>query len=203
MKRFLFTLLCISVCAPMVSAEHKITPVFYVGGGPGIMLAPTDTKVDNNLGVGLSAGVGFSINSKVEFVGRISFYKHKFNSWAPSTMGWLRDESDYSIPNSELDVMTLGLDIKYLFALASNTRSRFYLVNGFGVGILNLDENPRVYGLNIGNRETNAFLSSGAGYNHMISSRVSIWFETRVSVLLVQLDHIVTLPINAGLKVDF
>lgn len=200
MTNLLLTIAIITICALPVTANQKITSVFYLGGGQGTLVAPVHVSAYRGTQFGFSGGVGISVNERFEVIGRVSFDKFLIGD----QYNWRSFPEYYGSSRYNLgwNILTFGLDFKYPFKLSR--KASLFLVHGAGVAIRMTNEDSFSSYVIVGSYDgTKPYFTTGAGVDFMVTSMVGVWIETRVVAVLTDGESIVSLPVKAGVKLAF
>lgn len=203
MKKLVVILAVLCMCATLASAQHKMKPVVYVGGGIGMPLSPSVFSDYWKMGYGFDGAVGVLVAPQIEVLGKFGF-----NTF-PLDADKIISESgatDVTIDGLDFRTMEFGVEANYLFN--SNPDNPFIPFLTVGVGGANYKfTDVTVSGQDTSitfpassYSKTSMFISGGAGINYMFTPKVGGWVSVKYTVITTEGESTSYLPIRAGVK---
>jgi opacity protein-like surface antigen len=207
MKKLLIVIVLVLLCAAPGWAQNKIKPIIYVGGGLGMPLSPTLFSDYWKMGFGFGGGLGLQFNPQVEIIGRFHY-----NTFPLDDDKLLSDAgvsgSSVTIDGLDFQSLEFGVDLKYIFKMAAESKFKPYMVTN--VGFANVKFTDVTITGDGGSitlpassiSETDFTFAPGLGFDYMFAPKVGMWIDVRYALVLTEGETTSYLPIKAGLKLE-
>ncbi len=204
MKKLVLVAFLIIAVAATCSAEQKLNPVLYLGGGISMPIGPQVFKDYWKMGVGFGGGIGFQLNPNMELIADIYYNQFSFDdSKFLSDIG----VTGASVDGLEFKMLEVMADFKYAFT-SGQGESKFkpFLIGGVGIGAAKFAD-ATVTG-DLGTKtvpassisESKVMFGAGAGFDYMFSPKAAFWLLGRFNIVSTSGESTTYLPVRAGVK---
>ena len=205
MKKLVLVLVILLAITATSSAEQKLKPVVYLGGGIAMPMGPELFKDYWKMGIGFGGGLGFQLNPNMELIA--SVYYNQFGLDDDKLLTDLDAPDDVTIDGAEFKAIEILADFKYMFSSGQGaSKLKPFIIGGLGFGNIKFADatvtgDDEEVELPFGDiSETKVMFGFGAGLDYMISPKAAIWFQGRFNMISTEGESTTYLPIRAGVK---
>lgn len=203
MKSPLLLLVILIACTSLVHAQKESRLSVYGGAGTGIPISSDEFSDYWKLGFGSGGGVGYLVTPRLEVAGTMvytTFPLDKDNVLKEAGV------SGASIDGGKFRALAFGIDVKRKHNIGATAASSFFILGGLGMtkvkrSAANVsDDTISVAIATDEHSETKFSLSSGIGFDAMVSPKVGVWVKIRWITVFTSRERTSYLPITGGLK---